>query len=188
MSVEIIRFDEQPMSTPLPWTESERDSWYFVNWETPTGRGGDFFKRTAHAAAIGRAVLADCRARNMEVASVSVWQYETHADLEPYVVTTADGTTDMVDLPRSNPLAIITDSAEPESTIQAVEKAMEEALIAQRASNAARSRLLEACKVAYDCDDASANSLARMVNGVVSRPTLLKTLSLSEQRAAAEEA
>lgn len=187
MAVEIIHHEDEPGGV-LPWSEAERDSWYVASFKTTTGTSYSYVKRTGHAAAVGRALLTQLHERGHEIPAVAIWERDGDVSDWPFGVLDEDGhLVGMVELPRVPPLAVVTDTADPEDIIQEVEKAMETATIAQRIYNAARAKLLEACEIAHDYD-VSANTLARMVNGVVSRPTLLKELRMSEQRAAAEEA
>lgn len=191
MTVEIIENDGPGESGHFPWHPEERGNWYFITYETATGKSCKYVKRTAHAAAIGRTILAKAREHTPTIASVAVWERDSDADSWPTGVIENGQIVDMVDLPRTGALAVATDTDDPEWYVQEVEKNMEAAVLAQRAYNTARNKLIEACAVAVnDGDDEgglSANTLARMVNGVISRPTLLKRLAVSEARASQGE-
>lgn len=191
MTVELIKDSGPGESGHFAWHPEERHNWYFVTYETETGKSCQYLKRTAHAAALGRAVLAQARKHTPNIAAVCVWERDSDADAWPTGVIQDGQIIDMADLPRTTPLAIVTETAEPEEYVQEVEKAMEAAVLAQRAYNAARNKLMETCSIAVDTGDGegglSANTLARMVNGVISRPTLLKHLSVSESRASRGE-
>lgn len=192
MTAELIHYDPK---IPLPsgkkaWQTPEKDNWYCYLAVTESGAGTALVKRTAHAAAIGRAVLAWYhRDGNTEVKEVRIYQYDSDADTTPAI--TRDGK-ELVEVENHQALAVITDSRPVGSDIEQLEKDLEAARILQRTYEAARAKLVGGLRRVYlnsdnleksSPDYRSANALAAMVKGVISRPTVLELLTVHEEDA-----
>lgn len=173
---ELITYDHTVTTETglYPWQSPERDNWYVYRGLSKDAIAPGYVRKTAHAAAIGRALLADNRQRGGKWSEVRVYLRDLEADAE---------------VP---PLAAITDPRPVSDTIAALERDIEAARIAQRAYENARARLEGSMTDAYlrsdDLDRAdpsfrSANGIAAMVKGVISRPTVLKVLSVHEEEA-----
>jgi hypothetical protein len=192
MTAELILYTKgtETESGQMPWQRSERDNWYAFTADRPDGTTMGRAKRTAHAAEIGRAVLADLRAKSSTpVASVSVYEYDTDADTMP--AATGDGR-ELVEVENRAALAVVTDPRPVGEAVEQFERDVEAARIAQRHYEAARARAFSSMRTAYaasdrletsDPDHRSANALAAMVKGLASRPTVLKFLAVHEGEA-----
>lgn len=184
MHPEIIRPEDiEPPSDTYPWQKSERDNWYAVRVQTEKGLGLMRVKRTAHAAALGRAILAD-RRRQGEVFAVAVFEYDQDADTWPGI--TPDG--DLTETSLHAPLAVITDPAPVGADVEALERDIEAAQMAKRRWEQAQARATATMQALHarrrrGPDRLTANTLAAMMHGILSRPTVLKALRIPEQHA-----
>lgn len=172
-----------------PHQAPERDNWYAVTVETPQGRTMLRAKRTAHAAAIGRAVLADQTASGVDVQAVRVYEYDTDEDTWPAVTATGD---ELVEVENQVALAQVTDQRPVSDDVEEFERNVEAARIAQRHYETARAAALGSMRTVYassinlettDPSHRSANALAAAVKGLASRPTVLKLLYVPEAEA-----
>lgn len=193
MTAELIIYtkDTATESGQMPWQRPERDNWYAFTADRPDSTTMGRARRTAHAAEIGRAILADLRAKSgtpvTSVTSVSVYEYDTDADTMPAV--TGDGT-ELVEVENHTALAVVTDPRPVGDAVAQLERDLEAARIAQRHYAAASARVAASMQdvfsESYNRDDPSspdhrsANALAAMVKGLFSRPTVLKMLRVPE--------
>lgn len=164
-----------------PWQSPERDNWYVYRGISKDAIAPGYVRKTAHAAAIGRALLArNQQQHGGEWSEVRVYLSDREADAWPG------------DEEEGLPLAVITDPRPVSDAIAAMEQNLEAARIAQRAYETARARLAGSMIDVYNQSDdldrsdpnfRSANGIAGMVKGVISRPTVLKALSVHEEEA-----
>lgn len=189
MTAELILYTKGTVTESglMPWKRPERDNWYAFTADRPDSTTMGRARRTAHAADVGRAILAHLRAGSTTpVISVSVYEYDTDADAAPAV--TREGT-ELVEIENQAPLAVVTDPRPVGGTIAQLERDVEEARIIQRRYEAARSRVAESMRTVYaesdhldqsSPDHRSANAIAAMVRGLISRPTVLKFLAVHD--------
>lgn len=192
MTAELIYYSKGTVTETgkYPWHKPERDNWYAWSANRPEGTTLGRAKRTAHAAAIGRAILADLRtSSDTPVTAVHVYAYDTDQDTTPAV--TADGQ-ELVNIENEAALAVVTDPRPVGDKIEALERDLEAARMAQRVYDAARARVMLGVREVYVASDElepgepshrSANALAAMTKGLISRPTILKILSVHEEEA-----
>jgi hypothetical protein len=147
---------------PRPTLADTRD-WYLCRWEEPGGFCSDYYQPTGSAHAVGRAVLAQARKSSPGVTSVEVRRGEW-----PPV------------------LAVVTDTAPAGPCVARFERDLESARVARHAYERAREAMVESMRDAQGVDEwLGANEIARRVNGLISRPTVLKLLGTDPQEAAA---
>jgi len=153
---------------PLPWRGDEPKNWFSIHYKTPDGgRVYGWVRRTAHAHAIGRLALADVRRYYPDTDRLEVYDN----DRDPL------------------PVAVVTDPAPVCARWQEAERLAEDARRAKWAADRATSALLLALQSAHAEEDHAdgtyhtANACARLVDGIVSRPTVLKALHTTESGA-----
>ncbi|MFF1483158.1 hypothetical protein ACIGZH_01555 [Streptomyces sp. NPDC058319] len=184
---EIIYGDEQAWPEGVrAWSSGERDRWYVaVPYDSAGERHGHrHVRRTTHAAALGRLLLADWRTRfpDLDITTIVMYEYDTDADGWPAI--TSDG--DLINRPLKASLAVITDSAPVHPEVEEVERAVEKAFLLKRRWLAAQREAMEAAHLAHarlrrTPDKISANSVAEMLDSIASRPTVLKMLRVPEK-------
>lgn len=129
---EVVRFESGTVTQTgkRPWEEPERDNWYGFDVEHPTGWAKGWVKRTAHAAALGRALFAGYEKRGIiDVVAVRVFERDTYER------------DDLDEMPESAPLAVVTDSAPVPLSVARVERDLEALAIALRRSDEAQDRV-----------------------------------------------
>ena len=173
MSADLILYAKNTItdSGQMPWQQEERDNWYVAHITKPTGTTLVRAKRTAHAAAIGRALLTHYQEDG--ATEVRVYRYDTDGDARRH-------------------LAIVTDPRPVNPEVEKLERALEAARPAQWEYERLRSAVEGAMTSAYlasndldktDPSHRSANALAEMVKGLISRPPVLKRLAVHEEQA-----
>ncbi|MFE5332583.1 hypothetical protein ACFRCG_40015 [Embleya sp. NPDC056575] len=142
------------------------ENWYLFRIPGDEGIASGHVKRTAHAHAIGRLVLA------------------SRSDPFPVEIHLANAIHGVGVNPA--PLAVVTETREPGPLWIAVEEAVEEARLDWYTRENTRFRMIRALDAAVGEPDHpdgsyhSANACARLAAGVVSRPTLLKAFSIPD--------
>jgi hypothetical protein len=155
---ELIPYDSS--QGPFPWNEN-RDEYWFA--------GNTWYRRTAHAHAVGRALLAHLRSTRPDLECIHVYECDGHIGIAP--------------------LATIADPTPVRPELEQFERDLEAAKIAKRRLDEAVQRMIPSMMEAYHGADEdspnyrSANQIAAMVKGVMSRPTVLKTLRVYESEA-----
>ena len=178
---ELISSDDT--TGPYPWLPEERDNWWYVQSVAPTGKSLTWYRRTASAHAIGRAALA---AAPSDVTSVRVYEYDFHTNTTPAFRPDTD---EVIEIENAGPVAVVNDPTPVGAYMARAEEALEEARMMQRRFEAARKvlghRLWEHYRSIDENADEyrSANQLAAMARGVISRPTLLNLLRVDEEEA-----
>lgn len=163
--LEIFEGLEQSASGLYPWQRGESHDWFQIGIGVKGGTGVTWARRNASAHEVGRMVLR----RHPQVDAVEVLN-------ERYAV-----------------LAVITDPAPVCDAIRRIEEDLEPARAAAHILNGCLERLATAVEsAAWEDADAhylsdshhhSANSLAALVKGIASRPTVLKWCQRDEDDA-----
>lgn len=152
----------------VAWSDANRDRLFLYRYETPNSIASGWVKRTGHGHAVARALLARARERGTEVPWVEIWDRDS------------GGTR----------LAYVTDPSPVSDNLEGLERKIEDARQAKHAFDKLRAEALELASDIFEFDvtpgadwnetlrheAVSANQLARMLDGVASRPTVLKAL------------
>jgi hypothetical protein len=182
----IIGTDQNPETGLWPWQAQERENWFFCRWNSTADPShfnlGQHYRRTASAHAVGRAILTQVRAAGSTATCVEVYEYDSDTNTSPAVDTQSG---ELVEVGNSAALAVVTDPAPVGPALEEFEQALESTRMLQRRYESARAAMTRAMTRAYRSatEVRSANWFAAQVKGAMSRPTVLKVLTVDEDEA-----
>jgi hypothetical protein len=171
----LVPYTDAAMGTGLR-EPGERDDWYTAHLYSPEHRATMRVRRTAHAAAVGRALLAYCLGKDTNtITAVVVFACDTDGDAWPSALPPGA----LADAPPHTALAVVTDETPVPEEVARVERAVEDALVAGWRWEAARAEALEQARAAHvalrgTAQDRTVDDLASMLDGVMPRPVALE--------------